>query len=74
MLHTLYRRNPQGKSWLAILLTAAAVLFFGNMLLRMFIRIAFGAIALAVNVIILMLIIIALFYVIKMVSQKTETK
>ena len=69
-----FRRMYRGSSWVMVLLMAVAFLVFGNMLLKMFLNIAFGAVALAINVVMFVLIIMALLFVIRVLSGKAEAK
>ncbi len=73
-MHSLFNRHPRGQSLLRIILIVAAVLFFGNMLLGMLMKIAFGAISLAINVALFLLIVGGIYYFIRVVSGNTETK
>jgi inner membrane protein involved in colicin E2 resistance len=69
-----YKRAPRGLSWVAILLIALAIVFFGHMVLAMVFRIAFTFVHLVFDVAVLAIIVFALFYVIRFVSRKTEGK
>lgn len=73
-MHSLSGRSPRGNALLRVILIAAAVLLFGNMLLGMVIKIAFGALALAINIALFLLIVGGLFYFIRVLSGKAETK
>ena len=73
-MHSLFNHRPRGQSLLRIILIVAAVLFFGNMLLGMLMKIAFGAIALAINVALFVLIVGGIYYFIRVVSGNAETK
>ena len=74
-MRSLFRRAYHGgASWVTLLLIAIAVMFFGNMLLRMFFSIAMSAIMLAVQVAVFLFIIMVLFIAIRAVSGKTEAK
>jgi hypothetical protein len=73
-MNSLFHRNPRGNTLLTVIILAAAVLIFGNMLLKMLISIAFGAVALAINVALFLLIVGGLYYLIRAVSGKAETK
>jgi len=73
-MHSLFNDRPRGQSLLRIILIVAAVLFFGNMLLGMLMKIAFGAISLAINVALFVLIVAGIYYFIRVVSGSAETK
>ena len=73
-MYSHFNSRPRGQSLLRIILIVAAVLFFGNMLLGMLLKIAFGAISLAINVALFLLIVGGIYYFIRVVAGNTETK
>jgi hypothetical protein len=73
-MYSFFRALPRGNSLLRMILIVAAVFLFGNMILGMVIKIAFGALALAINVALFLLIVGALFYFIRAMSGKAEPK
>lgn len=73
-MHSLFNPKPHGNTLLTVIVVAVALLIFGNMLLKMLISIAFGAVALAVNVALFILIVGGLYYVVRLISGKAATK
>ena len=75
MMRYFVRRTYRGSSWVMVLLMALAFMFFGNMLLKMFFSIAMSAVMLAIQVGVFFVIIMALFFAIRVLSgRKPETK
>jgi hypothetical protein len=73
ILNPFRSRIPRGLSWVGIILVVVAIWIFGNLVLSLFFKIAFGLVNLIVNAVVLVAILYALYYCIRYVSRKTES-
>ena len=72
MIRNLFRSSiPRGMSWVAIILVVLAIWIFGNVVLSLVFKIAFGMVNLIVNLVVLVAIVYGLYYCIRYVSRKT---
>ena len=73
-MHSLFSRQPRGNTTLRVILIVAALFLFGNMLAGMLFKIAIGAVALVINVVLFLLIVGGIIFFIRLLSGKAEPK
>ena len=73
-MNSLFNGQPRGNTTLRVILIVAALFLFGNMLVGMLFKIAMGAIALAINVVLFLLIVGGIIFFIRMAAGKAESK